>query len=128
MSSTGERFIAALREAEDTHSADPLLGIFDERAELWSVARPTVQRGTDGARQFWTDYLDAFESVRSEFTNVVAADQHVALEWRSEGRLPDGKPLTYNGVSLLDLDGDRIVRFRTYYDPRPFLGEEGRRS
>jgi ketosteroid isomerase-like protein len=111
-----DRFAAALRESEERKDPGPVAGLFAPDAELSNLAHPEPRRGADGARQFWQDYLDAFGTVRSEFSSVRQADGWAVLEWASEGTLPAGKPVRYRGVSILELDGDRVRRFRTYYD------------
>lgn len=116
-----DRFTAALNEAEARHDPAPLLALFDPQAELASVAKPDPVRGQDGAKQFWDEYLGAFQDVRSEFTRVVAGGPVAVLEWVSEGTLPTGKPIRYRGVSVLEVVGERVSRFRTYYDSAVFV-------
>ena len=52
---------------------------------------------------------------------MIAGDGGAALEWESEGALPTGAPIRYRGVSLLEFAGDRVKRFRTYYDSAAFV-------
>ncbi|SDU83663.1 SnoaL-like domain-containing protein [Microlunatus sagamiharensis] len=76
--------------------------------------------GHDGARTFWSEYLTTFEHVRSTFSRVLDGEVGV-LEWTSEARLAGGRDITYRGASLLDVDGEGLVRrFATYYDTRLF--------
>ena len=48
--------------------------------------------------------------------SVKEADGFAVLEWTSDAELAAGKRVTYRGVSILEADGDRVARFRTYYD------------
>jgi hypothetical protein len=116
MAGFAQRFIDALRQAEDAHDPGPVVGVFTDAAELTNLARDEPRRGADGARQFWADYLHAFRRVKSDFFSVKEADGFAVLEWTSEAELPAGKRVTYRGVSILEADGDRVSRFRTYYD------------
>lgn len=116
MAGLAQRFIVALRQTEDAHDPGPVVGMFTDGAELSNLAHDEPRRGADGARQFWADYLKAFRRVRSEFGAVKEADGFAVLEWTSEAELPAGKRVTYRGVSILEADGDRVGRFRTYYD------------
>jgi ketosteroid isomerase-like protein len=43
------------------------------------------------------------------------------LEWISKGALSTSEDIRYQGVSILEMDGERIHRFRTYYDSAAFL-------
>lgn len=114
-------FTSRLQEAERSGIGDRLAELFADDAELSNLVRHEPARGGDGARRFWGDYLKAFAKVRSRFTNVIEADGSVVLEWVSEGSLPDGSPLSYRGVSVLEVAGDRVRRFRTYYDTAAFV-------
>lgn len=116
-----DRFMAALQEAERSHDPSPLVALFDDDAELHTLAKEEVATGRDGATRFWADYLKVFERVKSEFTRVVADDTGAAMEWVADGTLATGKPIRYRGVSVIELAGDRVKTFRTYYDTAAFV-------
>ena len=111
-----DTFIRALQAAEAGGDPGPLAQLFTDDAELSNLTRHGPWRGVDGARQFWAEYLHSFGQVRSQFRNVVEADGTAVLEWESEGTLADGRPVSYRGVSILETAGDRVKRFRAYYD------------
>ena len=121
---TADEFVRRLQEAERSRDAGPLVELFAADAELVGPARSEAEAGGDGARRFWDAYLKAFRRVRSTFTRVFAADGTAVLEWESDGELPDGAPIRYTGVSILETNGDRVHRFRTYYDSAKFLAHE----
>jgi ketosteroid isomerase-like protein len=116
-----DRFTAALAEAERSGDPQPLAELFTADAELTNLAKPEPSRGAVGARGFWADYLKAFGNIRSEFDHKVMGDTTAVLEWTSEGTLPTGKPIRYRGVSILEVRGDRVGKFRTYYDTAAFV-------
>ena len=70
--------------------------------------------------QFWQEYRDQFESISTTFYAVVEGGDRFALEWTSEGKLADGRPLRYRGVTIIDLDGEKISKLETYYDSAQF--------
>lgn len=109
-----DRFAKALQESEARRDPGPVAGLFAPDAELANLSHE--RRGADGARTFWQEYLDAFGAIRSVFSAVKQFDGWAVLEWASEGTLPAGKPVKYRGVSVLEVDGDRVKKFRTYYD------------
>lgn len=115
-----EGFVRALQQAEEKHDPQPLVDVFSDDGETWSVARPVSRTGKEAIRRFWSDYLSAFAQVRSEFTRVIEHDGSAALEWRSDATLSSGQRLQYQGVSLIEVDGGKVTRFRTYFDPRRF--------
>jgi ketosteroid isomerase-like protein len=119
---TADRFMAALQEAERSHDPAPLVAMFHDDAELHTLAKEEVATGRDGAAKFWSDYLKVFERVKSEFTRVVTDDKGAAMEWVADGTLAhSGKAIRYRGVSVIELDGDRVKAFRTYYDTAAFV-------
>jgi ketosteroid isomerase-like protein len=110
-----------LQDYEDTGEIEPLVALFNGQAELEKLASKTPSCGQEGARQFWQLYLANFQQVRSTFTHVMKGPDGIVLEWDSEGARPDGTPVRYRGVSILELDGEKVSRFRTYYDTAAFL-------
>ncbi len=112
-----ERFIAALETLEQQQDVEPLADLYAATADVGNVVTPHDFTGPDGARDFWTRYREAFSEVRSSFRNVIVADGRAALEWTSEGSNADGTPFRYDGVSVLELDGEAITRFRAYFNP-----------
>lgn len=122
-SDTAEIFMNAVNEAERTRDVAPLVELFADDAELHNISRHEPARGREGAREFWQAYLDAFEDVASTFSHVVRYEGGASMEWESKGTPKDGEPLTYRGVSLVELDGDRVKRFSTFYDSAAFLAE-----
>jgi ketosteroid isomerase-like protein len=124
-----ERFMNALQRAERTGDVAALVDLFTEDAELSNLSGTEPHRGVDGAREFWHEYLDAFDCILSRFTNVFDAPGAVVLEWASEGSLRNGPEISYRGVSVLETDDQgQVRRLRTYHEPaatRPVAVEHG---
>jgi len=120
-SKIAESFMKTLQQVENTGDVEPLVAMFAEDAELINLAMTEPLKGSDGARRFWQKYLSVFERIHSRFTNVVEGDRAAVLEWISEGALSSGESLNYRGVSVIEIDNDRVCRFRTYYDSAVFL-------
>jgi hypothetical protein len=55
--------------------------------------------------------------VKSEFRNVFAAEERVALEWTTEGT-SNSNTASYEGVSILEIEGGKVRRFMAYFDTR----------
>lgn len=122
-SSTTQRFMDALQETETSGEVDALVALFAEDATLRRMAQDDPYQGKEEATTFWREYLSVFAEVKTTFTNTVEADSTAVLEWRSEGRFPTGKALSYQGVSILELKGERVTAFRTYYDSAVFVDD-----
>ena len=122
-SEIASRFMNTLQQIEDTGDVEPLAAMFTEDAELINLAMTEPLHGRDGARKFWQKYLSVFERIHSSFTNVVEGDDAAVLEWISEGALSNGEPVSYRGVSVIEIENGLVRRFRTYYDSAVFLPE-----
>jgi ketosteroid isomerase-like protein len=116
-----QQFIDALQQLEQTRDAQPLLGLFSKDAQLKSIAHHDHIGDASGLTKFWGDYVENFEEVKSHFIHIHSSGDLAVLEWTSEGTLAGGSPISYQGVSILEFIGDKISRFRTYYDSAAFL-------
>jgi ketosteroid isomerase-like protein len=112
-----KKFIEALGRLEARREADAIVSLFAEDCEVGNVVAPEKFHGREGAREFWAEkYRGSFDRVESTFVNVFAAEDCVTLEWVTEGTSADGAPVRYEGVSILETDGELIKRFRAYFD------------
>lgn len=112
-----EKFIEALGRLESERDLESIVSLFADGCEVGNVVTPEPFRGRDGAREFWgAKYRDTFGEVRSTFRNVFAAENFATLEWTTEGTANDGTPIRYEGVSVLEIDGESVKRFRAYFD------------
>jgi ketosteroid isomerase-like protein len=118
-----QRFVEALTRLEETGEVDALLALFSDDAEVSNVVSHRTFHGQDGARQFWTEYKGMLRQVKSTFRNMIESADRVALEWESSGTAHNGAAVDYEGVSIIEWDGDHISRFYAYFDPR-LLGQE----
>ncbi len=111
-----DRFIEALRQLEERQELELLLDTFAARCEIRNVVVSEKFQGRDGARRFWTTYRATFGEMRSTFRSRIVANSHIALEWSTEGTTNGGVFVHYDGVSVLEVEADKIVRFRAYFD------------
>ncbi len=118
-----QRFVEALTKLEQSGEMEPLLALFAQDAQVSNVASSRVFTGLDGARQFWTEYKGLLARVKSTFRNMIESGDRVALEWETQGTAQNGAAVNYEGVSIIEWDGDRISRFYAYFDPG-LLGRE----
>ncbi len=113
-----KRFKEALWKLEEDRDVEALVEVHAEDCSVGNVAVPETFNGHDGLREFWTNYRNTFDEMKSEFRNVFADDAgHAALEWTTEAT-EDGDNVSYGGVSILEIEGDKVKRFMAYFDPR----------
>ena len=111
---TAKKFIDALHKLEADRDLETIAGLFQESAKVSNVL--TDDRPMN-AREFWQHYRDNFGEIKSTFRNEIITDDRAALEWTSEGTSSDGNEFKYDGVSILEMDGEKITRFQAYFDP-----------
>jgi hypothetical protein len=112
-----DKFIEALRKLEEDQDVEPLVEICTEHCEVGNVSVSETFRGHEGLREFWTEYRKTFGEMKSTFRNVVATEEGAALEWTTEGT-SNGEDVSYDGVSILEIEGGKVRRFMAYFDTR----------
>jgi hypothetical protein len=118
-----QAFADAVQQLESSGDVDAFVsGRFADDAQLFRPETGQELTGTDGATQYWQQYLGQFDEVHSEFDRVSGGDGSPAvLEWSSAGKLSGGAPIEYRGVSLVDFDDQgHVTRFATYFDTARF--------
>jgi limonene-1,2-epoxide hydrolase len=117
------RFIDGLAKLEQSRDGEMLISTFAESCSVSNVVTAEEFKGREGARDFWTRYRDTFGEMKSTFRNVIVSEGRAALEWNTEGTTVGGEPINYDGVSILEIAGDAITRFRAYFDDRKLSGQ-----
>jgi hypothetical protein len=114
----GQQFIDALHQLEDNNESGPIVGLCAEDAEITNPHVNKQHARPQGAQRFWQQYRSTFDTVHSNFLNVIEADSSTVLEWESEGTLkPGNQPVNYRGVSIIQWNAsDQITRFAAYFD------------
>jgi ketosteroid isomerase-like protein len=113
-----DKFVEALWKLELDRDVETLVEIHTDDCDVGNVAVPRTFSGHDGLREFWTSYRNTFGDMKSEFRNVFADEAgHAALEWNTTAQA-NGNDISYDGVSLLEIQNGKVTRFRAYFDPR----------
>jgi len=110
-------FVEALRKLEEDRDVEALVEIHTEDCEVGNVSVPQTFRGHDGLREFWTNYRKTFGEMKSTFRNVFATEEGAALEWTTQGT-SNGEDVSYDGVSILEIEDGKVRRFMAYFDTR----------
>ncbi len=119
---TAKKFVDALLKLETERDLDTIVSLFANDCEIGNVVTENKDKKID-ARQFWQSYRDSFGKVKSTFRNQIMAENRAALEWTTAGTSSEGKDFQYDGVSVLEIDADKITRFHAYFDPNK-LGQQ----
>jgi ketosteroid isomerase-like protein len=110
-------FVEALRKLEEDQDVEALAAIHTEDCDVGNVSVSETFRGHEGLHEFWTEYRKTFDEMQSTFRNVFATEEGAALEWTTEGT-SNGDSVSYDGVSVLEIEGGKVRRFMAYFDTR----------
>jgi ketosteroid isomerase-like protein len=110
-------FIEALRKLEEDRDVEALVENHTEDCEVGNVSVSETFRGHEGLREFWTEYRKTLGEMKSTFRNVFATEEGAALEWTTQGT-SNGEDVSYDGVSILEIEGGKVSRFMAYFDTR----------
>ena len=120
MPNKADAFIAALHTLEDSRDTGPIAALFAPDADVSNPLVKHAAEGRQGAEAFWSGYRAAFETIHSEFRNIVENDDVSILEWVSEGTAKEGA-VRYGGTSVIEHGTSGIIAFRAYFDPTQVL-------
>lgn len=117
---TAKQFIEALGKLESERDLETIVQLFSGDCEIGNVV---TEDKNIGVKEFWKSYRENFGEVKSTFHNEIITDNVAALEWTTTGTSGAGSEISYDGVSILETDGDKIKRFHAYFDPNK-LGKQ----
>ncbi len=117
-----DSFVEALRRLEQDREVEALVGIHTDDCEVGNVSVPQTFKGHDGLREFWGEYRKTFGEMKSNFRNIFATEDRAALEWTTEGT-SDGDTVSYDGVSILEIEDGKVRRFMAYFDTRDLTSQ-----
>jgi hypothetical protein len=120
MPAKADTFIQALYRLEHDREVEPIAALFAPDADVSNPLVKHAHEGEGGAAAFWTSYRAAFETIHSEFRNIVEDEGASLLEWVSEGTSKNG-PFRYGGVSVIEWGDGGITGFRRLFDPAQVL-------
>lgn len=121
MPAKADTFIAALYKLEDDRDVGPIAALYAPDADISNPLIKHAGEGKQGAEAFWTQYRAAFQTIHSDFRNIVEDEKSAILEWVSSGESKEG-PFRYGGTSVIEYgDDDQITAFRAYFDPAQVL-------
>lgn len=126
---TAKKFVDALGKLESERDLETIAELFSDDCDIANVITEDNDKKTS-AREFWQSYRDNFGDVKSTFRNQIISENNAALEWKTTGTSSEGHEFEYDGVSILEIEGNRITRFRAFFDPnklgRQIVEEKGK--
>src|SRR6188474_1296555 len=131
--STSEDVVRAYFDALNERDYEQAAALFSDDCEFVSVASGVRFTGTDSMLHGLREFAEAFPDWAVEVANVVASGPYVATEWKTtgtqrgvfRGESPTGIRFRRDGCSVAEVENERIVRYRDYYDRSTLLEQLG---
>lgn len=113
--------VTALFRAISEYDADAIRSLFTDDATSVEPTRP-VYNGPDGAVQLINDLSRTYVDFIAQPLRTVGNDDHVAVEWNATVTDFGGGQSRVDGAAVLDFQGDKIQRLRSYWRPEDMHG------
>jgi steroid delta-isomerase-like uncharacterized protein len=96
--------------------------------EMWNKGEPAAARqlftGPQGVEKFVVEFLQAFPDLQHTVEEMVAEDERVVVRFTARGThkgtwkglAPSGKAVRYSGITLAEIEGEKIIRHQTCWD------------
>lgn len=131
--STSEDVVRAYFDALNERDYEQLAALFSDDCEFVSVASGVKFTGTASMLHGLREFAEAFPDWSVEVTNIVASGPYVVTEWKTtgtqegvfRGESPTGIRFRRDGCSVAEVEDERIVRYRDYYDRATLLEQLG---
>ena len=96
--------------------------------EMWNGAKPALAAELfarpEGVERFVSQFLTSFPDLQHTVEGMIAEGEQVAVRFSAHGThtgawldfAPTGKPIHYTGVTLAQIEAERIVEHHTWWD------------
>lgn len=114
---------------EDTNKPGNLIGALETHCAdgcVWENTGLPTANGLEEMKGFFQQFIDGYgmNQLRVEYKGIAADGGKVLTERVDIFVDGDGKDIMALDVSgTLEVEGDKIVAWRDYFDPRPFIPE-----
>ncbi|MBV8933585.1 MAG: nuclear transport factor 2 family protein [Kutzneria sp.] len=102
--------------AEDGRDLDAILDHFAEDARF-TAPDGQVLTGRGQIGEFYAANAVGLPTLRVDLTGEIGAGDRAALEWRAEGRTPEGEAVRMHGTNVVAVADARFTEFRAYWCP-----------
>ena len=110
---TAEEISRAYWQAEMAHDVDKVMSFY--RPDATFIAPGVSLKGTE-IRDFYIELFKAFPKLEHIVKRVMGNDKLACLEWAATLTDHEGRRRSFTGVNLAEIDGERFISVRAYFD------------
>lgn len=116
--STELSLLTRIEEAINAHDLEALVGCFSPnyRAEIPNHPARSFS-GADQVRRNWVQIFAAVPGITATLLASASNGPCVWGEWRWDGTRADSDPFAMAGVTIIEVEGDRVASARFYMEP-----------
>ncbi len=111
--STAEKISRAYWQAEMAHDIDKVMSFYRPDA---TFTAPGVHLKGEEIRNFYLESFKAFPKLEHTVKRVMGDDKLACLEWSATLTDHAGLRRSFTGVNLAEVDGERFISVRAYFD------------
>lgn len=113
------RIMETYRRAWETRDTALVIELFTEDATYQENPFGEPIRGHSGIRRYWEEATGSHRDVHFRWQPVCSAGDLQVVEWQAEfTRADSGRRIELRSAMLIELSGERIIRFREYWHRR----------
>ena len=126
-----ERIANSFIKAWDSHDATELKNLFAEELFYTEVASGRIYSNKDALASYYTSTISGVPDSKFEVVSVIANEKYAAVEWIWKGTnsvgwdfmgIPaTGKYFELPGVSVMEIENQKIKRNSDYWDWNTFM-------
>lgn len=110
---TAEEISRAYWQAEMAHDIDKVMSFYRPDA---TFTAPGVSLKGNQIRDFYVESFKAFPKLEHTVKRVMGDAKLACLEWSATLTDHDGRRLSFTGVNLAEVDGEKFISVRAYFD------------
>jgi hypothetical protein len=119
-----EFLLLKLKDAFNTHDIDSLIECFDEDYYSEQPVHPDrTFQGSEQVRKNWASNFDEMPDFSAELLRYTVTNVSIWAEWEWQGTRQDKSKLLMRGVTIMEVENNKIKWARLYIEPVEMNGK-----
>jgi hypothetical protein len=119
-----EFLLLKLKDAFNTHDINSLIECFDEHYYSEQPVHPDrTFQGSEQVRKNWASNFDEMPDFSAELLRYTVTNVSIWAEWKWQGTRQDKSKLLMRGVTIMEVENNKIKWARLYIEPVEMNGK-----
>jgi steroid delta-isomerase-like uncharacterized protein len=121
-----QEVLAAWSAAWSSGSAEGAAAVYTEDGVYEDIPFGETVQGRAAIAEYWQAYFEEAQEGALTIESAVAIPGGFVVQWRDEfTHAPTGAPVSYRGISILEVADGQVARETAYYDQATIYTQEG---